>query len=117
MCFIVISNECIMVYRDDILRHDRIAKHALVQREKSRVSQALVPSSSIDVEASSSSWFCVSAYYEDMLCAFSFSLLRGNQVTDSFRLYLDHLVAEDMHFNTYIDHRETRKFNDIVLYS
>ena len=32
-------------------------------------------------------------------------------------MYLDRLVAEDMHFNSYVDHRETRPFDDIVLYS
>lgn len=27
------------------------------------------------------------------------------------------MIAEDIHFNTYVDHRETRPFDDIVLYS
>lgn len=31
-------------------------------------------------------------------------------------MYLDRLVAEDMHFNSYVDHRKTRPFDEIVLY-
>ncbi|KAI5401901.1 hypothetical protein KIW84_066387 [Lathyrus oleraceus] len=40
-----------------------------------------------------------------------------NQETDPFRVYLDHLVTKDMHFNSYIDHLHTRPFDEIVLYS
>ncbi|XP_050878282.1 uncharacterized protein LOC127082097 [Lathyrus oleraceus] len=63
------------------------------------------------------SWEGVATYIEDMPHATAFSSLRGNQEIKSFRVYLDRLVAEDMHFNNYVDHRETRPFDDIVLYS
>lgn len=36
---------------------------------------------------------------------------------ESFKVYLDCLVDKDMHFNNYVDHRETQPFDDIVLYS
>lgn len=49
--------------------------------------------------------------------ASAFALLRGNQAIKPFQVYLDCLVAEDMHFNSYVDHREMRPFDDIVLYS
>ncbi|XP_050897477.1 uncharacterized protein LOC127104333 [Lathyrus oleraceus] len=48
--------------------------------------------------------------------ATSFSPLRGNPVTEPFRVYLDRLIADDMHFNSYSDHRETRPFDEIVIY-
>lgn len=32
-------------------------------------------------------------------------------------MYLDRLVGEDIHFHTYVDHRETYPFDDIALYS
>ncbi|CAL5202105.1 unnamed protein product [Lathyrus oleraceus] len=64
-----------------------------------------------------SGWLCVPTYTDYMLYASAFTLLKGNQVIKSFKLYLDCLVAEDMHFNNYVDHRETQPFNDIVLYS
>lgn len=32
-------------------------------------------------------------------------------------MYLDCLVAEDMHFNNHVDHYNTRPFDDIMLYS
>ena len=51
-----------------------------------------------------------------MLCAFAFVSLRENQTTDPYRVYLDRLVVEDIQFHTYVDHRETRPFDDIVLY-
>lgn len=47
----------------------------------------------------------------------AFSPLRGNQETKPFRVYLDCLVVEDMHFNSYIDHSEMRSCDDILLYS
>ncbi|CAL5199212.1 unnamed protein product [Lathyrus oleraceus] len=62
-------------------------------------------------------WSCVPTYTEGMSRASAFSPLRENQEIDLFRVYLDHLVAEDMHFNTYVNHCETRPFDDIVLYS
>ena len=38
-------------------------------------------------------------------------------MTNSFRVHLDHLVSEDMYFNSYVDHRERWLFDDIMLYS
>lgn len=52
-----------------------------------------------------------------MLCATAFSPLKGNHAIEPFRLYLDRLVAEDRHFNKYVDYRETSPFDNIVLYS
>lgn len=49
--------------------------------------------------------------------ASAFAPLKGNLATKLFQMYLDLLVADDMHFNTYVNHRETRPFDDIVLYS
>lgn len=49
--------------------------------------------------------------------ATAFTPLRGNQATKLFKVYLDRLVAEDMHFNNYVDHRETWPFDEIVIYS
>lgn len=63
-----------------------------------------------------SSWSCLPIYTEDMSCAFAFSPLRGNYEIESFQVYLDRLVAWDIHFNNYVDHRETRAFDDIMLY-
>ncbi|CAL5198435.1 unnamed protein product [Lathyrus oleraceus] len=64
-----------------------------------------------------SGWASVPTYTENMLCATEFSLLKGNQSIESFRMYLECLVADDMHLNNYVYHRETRPFDDIVLYS
>lgn len=47
---------------------------------------------------------------------FCISLLRGNQAIESFIMYLNRLVIEDMHFNNYVDHREMRPFDEILLY-
>lgn len=52
-----------------------------------------------------------------MPCDSAFAPLRGRQETKLFRVYLDCLVVEDIHFYIYVDHRETRPFDDIVLYS
>lgn len=49
--------------------------------------------------------------------ATTFAPLRGNQATESFRVYLDRLVIDDMHFNNYVDYRETWPFDEIMLYS
>lgn len=59
----------------------------------------------------------VLTYTKDMSCATTFSQLRGNQETKSFKVYLDCLVADDMHFNSCVDQRETRPFEEILLYS
>lgn len=64
-----------------------------------------------------SGWVTVPTYTEDMPHATPFASLRWNQVTKSFIVYLVRLVAEDMHFNNYVDHRETRPFDEIMLYS
>lgn len=64
-----------------------------------------------------SNWASVLTYSEDMLRTIAFSPLKGNRATDSFRVYLNHLVAEDMHFNSYVDHCETRPFDEILIYS
>ncbi|KAI5416015.1 uncharacterized protein LOC127073444 [Lathyrus oleraceus] len=63
------------------------------------------------------SWVSVETYIEDMPRATVFYPLRGNQVTESFKVYLDYLVSEDMHFNNYVDHRQMQSFDEIVLYS
>ncbi|KAI5422332.1 hypothetical protein KIW84_045690 [Lathyrus oleraceus] len=63
-----------------------------------------------------SGWASVPEYTEDMPHTISFISLRGNQATEPFRVYLDYLVAEDMHFNSYVNHRQTRPFGDIMLY-
>ncbi|CAL5205132.1 unnamed protein product [Lathyrus oleraceus] len=52
-----------------------------------------------------------------MSCATTFSQLRGNHETKSFKVYLDCLVTDDMHFNSCVDHCETRPFDEILLYS
>lgn len=54
-----------------------------------------------------SGWAGVPTYTKDMSRATAFALLRGNQMTDSFRVYLDRLVAEEIHFKSYITHRKT----------
>lgn len=64
-----------------------------------------------------SGWASVPTYIEDMSRATAFAPLRGNQTLESFKVYLDRLVAKDMHFNSYVDHRETRPFDEIVIYS
>ncbi|XP_050895966.1 protein MAINTENANCE OF MERISTEMS-like [Lathyrus oleraceus] len=64
-----------------------------------------------------SGWASVPDYIEDMPCATTFIPLRGNQETEPYIVYLDHLVAEDMHLNNYVDHREKRPFKEIVIYS
>lgn len=45
---------CIVADRDDRLRHGRIAQHASIQRKKSQVLEARVPSSLVHAEASTS---------------------------------------------------------------
>lgn len=51
----------IMDYRDDRLRHKRIAHHALVQREKSQVLEVLTHSSHADVSTSKARAFMSSS--------------------------------------------------------
>lgn len=58
----------------------------------------------------------VATYTKDMPRAAAFVPLRKNQATESFRVYLDCLVAEDVYFNNYIDHRGMHPFDEIVLY-
>lgn len=60
-------------------------------------------------------WASVETYTEDISHATAFFPLRGNQATEPYRVYLDRLVVEDMNFNIYVDHRETRPFDEIVL--
>lgn len=38
-------------------------------------------------------------------------------MTNAFKVYLDCLVSKDLRFHTYVDHCDTRPFDDIVLYS
>ena len=64
-----------------------------------------------------SDWASVPEYTEDMSCDTGFILLRGNQATEPFRVYVDCLVVEDIHFNNYIDHRQTMPFDEMMLYS
>ncbi|KAI5443435.1 hypothetical protein KIW84_012178 [Lathyrus oleraceus] len=58
----------------------------------------------------------IKTYTKDMPRSTTSSPLRRNQTTEPFIMYLDHLVSEDMHFNIYVDHRQTRPFDEIVLY-
>ncbi|CAL5208827.1 unnamed protein product [Lathyrus oleraceus] len=39
-----------------------------------------------------------------------------NLATELFRVYLDRLVIDDIHFNNCVDHWETRPFDEIILY-
>lgn len=64
-----------------------------------------------------SDWSCLPIYTEDISCDAAFSPLRGNQEIETFRVYLYHLVAEDIHFHAYADHREMHLFDSIALYS
>ncbi|XP_050918888.1 uncharacterized protein LOC127136367 [Lathyrus oleraceus] len=64
-----------------------------------------------------SGWASVPNYTEDMSHATAFIRLKGNQATEPYRIYLNCLVAGDMDFNNYVDHRETRPFDEIMLYS
>ncbi|XP_050897899.1 uncharacterized protein LOC127104788 [Lathyrus oleraceus] len=63
-----------------------------------------------------SGWASVLTYSEDMSYATAFSPFRRNQETELFKVYLNRLVTEDMHFNSYADHCETQPFDEIVLY-
>lgn len=60
-------------------------------------------------------WASIETYTKDIPCAIVFPLLRWNQTTKPFRVYFDHLVSEDMHFNNYVDHCQTRQFDEIML--
>lgn len=64
-----------------------------------------------------SGWASLPDYIEDMSRATTFIPLSGNQSIESYKVNLDHLVAKDMHFNNYVDHRDTRPFDEIMLYS
>lgn len=64
-----------------------------------------------------SNWASVSNYSKDMSRVTTFAPLRGNHETEPFKVYLNRLVAEDMKFNIYVNHRETWPFDEIVLYS
>ncbi|XP_050895905.1 uncharacterized protein LOC127102595 [Lathyrus oleraceus] len=64
-----------------------------------------------------SGWASVHDYTEDMLRATAFIPLRGNQAIEPYRLYLDCLVVKDMHFNSYVNHRETLSFDEMILHS
>lgn len=52
-------------------------------------------------------WFVMCTDTENMSCASAFASLKGNQAIEPFKVYLDRLVVEDMHFNSYVDHCET----------
>lgn len=56
-------------------------------------------------------------YTEDLSRATAFIPLIGDQAVEPFRVYLDRLVVKDTHFNSYVDHRQTRPFDEILLYS
>lgn len=43
--------------------------------------------------------------------------LRGNQETESYRVYLDCLVVEDITVCSYVTHDDRCPFDDIALYS
>ncbi|XP_050898936.1 uncharacterized protein LOC127105772 [Lathyrus oleraceus] len=62
-------------------------------------------------------WASMPEYTKIMSRVSVFIPLRGNQAIDPFRVYLDHLVVEDVHFNNYVDHRQTGSFDEIILYS
>lgn len=38
-------------------------------------------------------------------------------MTESYYVYLDFLIAENIHFHSYVTHRETRLLEDITFYS
>ncbi|XP_058727161.1 protein MAIN-LIKE 1-like [Vicia villosa] len=59
----------------------------------------------------------VSGYTEDMSHARVFTSLRGNQMSNSYRRYLDCMAAEDIHYECYADHCEKVPFDEIALYS
>lgn len=59
----------------------------------------------------------VLTYIEDMPCASAFAMLIENQVMEIFGVYLDCLVAEDMHFQAYTDHRQMCPLQYITFYS
>lgn len=54
-------------------------------------------------------------YIKDISRASSFPPLRWNHAVESFRVYLDRLVAEGMSFNRYVDHRKMQQFDNIIL--
>lgn len=58
----------------------------------------------------------VDTYTEDMPFACSFVPLGGNQATKPFRVYLDRIVADDIHFHSYDDHHQIRLSGDIIFY-
>ena len=64
-----------------------------------------------------SGWGSFPDYTEAMPRARAFIPLRGNQAVDPYRVYLDRLAAEDIRYDVYADHRGTRPFDDISLFS
>lgn len=46
----------------------------------------------------------VDTYIKDMSRVCAFTSLRRNQTAKPFRVYLDHMAADDIHFQTYVDH-------------
>lgn len=62
-------------------------------------------------------WEVVSAYTEDWPRVAAFASYRGNNVIESFQVYLDRTIADDIAFCIYRGHRETRQLDVISLYS
>lgn len=62
-------------------------------------------------------WVSVHEYAEVISCATTFIPLRENPTIEPFRVYHDHLIIKDMHFNIYVDHLQTQPFDEIMLYS
>lgn len=62
-------------------------------------------------------WSYVDTYVEDMHHACAFNLLIVNQMIELFRVYLECMVADDTHFQAYVDHCQTRPLDNIDLYT
>ncbi|XP_058783614.1 uncharacterized protein LOC131658324 [Vicia villosa] len=62
-------------------------------------------------------WGSMQEYIEVWPRARAFIPLRGIQTVEPYRVYLDHIVAEDTRYDAYATHCETRLFDDIALFS
>lgn len=61
-------------------------------------------------------WSYVPTYTKDMPHASTFVPIRRNNATKPFRVYLNRLVAENIHFQACTDHRQMRPLDDITFY-
>lgn len=62
-------------------------------------------------------WSCVLTYTKDIPRASAFFPFIRNQVIEPYIVYIDRLVAENIHFHTYITHCETHSIDDIAFQS